>query len=109
MLPLMSSRFNISEKTHRFSLSLIFGVFIFAVLLIATAFSVFAVWLLGKLGVITGSIEDSSIGFIVMLMSVKHYYRRGHELCARLDTAEARKRAYKPYEQTGGGGFFNAS
>ena len=70
MLPLMSSRFNISEKTHRFSLSLIFGVFIFAVLLIATAFSVFAVWLLGKLGVITGSIEDSSIGFIVMLMSV---------------------------------------
>jgi signal transduction histidine kinase len=36
----------------------------------ATLFAVFAVWLLGKLGVITGSIEDSSISFIVLLMSL---------------------------------------
>jgi signal transduction histidine kinase len=70
MLPLVSARFNIPEKTHRFSLSLIFGIFVFAVLLIAIAFGVFAVWLLGKLGVITGNIEDSSISFIVLLMSV---------------------------------------
>jgi signal transduction histidine kinase len=68
--PLVSARFNISEKTHRFSLSIIFGIFVFAVLIIATGFSVFAVRILGKFGVITGSIEDSSISFIVLLMSV---------------------------------------
>ena len=70
MLPLMSARFNISEKTHRFSLSLLFGVFVFTVFVIGIGFAVLAVWLLGKLGVITGDIEDSSIGLIVLLMSV---------------------------------------
>jgi len=67
---LISSRFGSPEKTQRFSLSLIFGIFVFAVLLIAIAFAVFAIWLLGEIGVITGSIEDSSIGLIVALMSV---------------------------------------
>ena len=70
MLPLVSSRFGTPEKTHRFSLSLVFGVFVFLVLLVAIAFAVFAVWLLGKFGVISGNIEDSSIWFIVSLMSV---------------------------------------
>jgi signal transduction histidine kinase len=67
---LIGVRFGKPEKTQRFSLSLIFGIFVFAVLSLAIGFSVFAVWLLGKLGVITGDIEDSSIGLIVALMSV---------------------------------------
>lgn len=66
----MGARFSMPEKTQRFSLSLIFGIFVFAVLSIAIGFAVFAVWLLGKLGTITGDIEDSSIGLIVLLMSV---------------------------------------
>ena len=69
-LPGKISRWGSAEKAQRFSLTLIFGVFVFAVLCIAIAIAVFAVWLLGKLGVITGDIEDSSIGLIVMLMSV---------------------------------------
>ncbi|MBQ9745323.1 MAG: HAMP domain-containing histidine kinase [Clostridia bacterium] len=66
----IGKRFKATEKTHRFSLSLIFGMFVFAVLLIAMAFAVFAVWLLGKLGVITGGLEDSGMTFIVLLISV---------------------------------------
>ena len=63
-------RFMNLEKTQRFSLSLIFGIFVFAVLLIAIVFAVFAVWLLGKFGVITGGLEDSSMSLIVAIMSV---------------------------------------
>ena len=63
-------RFKANEKARRYSLSLIFGIFVFAVLLIAVAFAVFAVWLLGEFGVITGNLEDSSMTFIVVLMSV---------------------------------------
>ena len=68
--PPISARFKIPEKTQRFSLSLIFGIFVFAVLVIGLAFAVFAIWLLGRLGVITGSIENPSMGLIVLLMSV---------------------------------------
>lgn len=66
----IGKRFRATEKTQRYSLSLMFGIFVFAVLLIALGFAVFAVWLLGKLGVITGGLEDSSMTFMVVLMSV---------------------------------------
>ncbi|MBQ8448330.1 MAG: HAMP domain-containing histidine kinase [Clostridia bacterium] len=66
----IGKRFVATEKSHRFSLSLVFGIFVFAVLLIAIAFAVFAVWILGEFGVITGSLEDSSMTLIVILVSV---------------------------------------
>jgi signal transduction histidine kinase len=58
------------DKTQHFSFSLIFGIFVFAVFVIGIGFAVFAVWILGRFGIITGDIEDSSIGLIVLLMSV---------------------------------------
>lgn len=63
-------RFMKKERSQRFSLTLLFGVFVFVVLLIAIAFAVFAVWILGKFGVITGGLEDSGMALIVAMMSV---------------------------------------
>ena len=58
------------KKDQRFSLTVLFGVFVFAVLLIALAMASAVLWLLAETGFFGGDMDELSLGWVISFMGI---------------------------------------
>lgn len=65
-----NAKINFNEKKQRFSLTLLLAVVVFVMLLSAIALAAAAVYILVKLGVMGGTLDEISISRVLILMSI---------------------------------------